>query len=336
MSEGVITETVTAEEAGARLDRWVKRRLKITQGQLEKLLRSGQIRVDGARARANLRLEAGSAVRLPPLPGAFQREAPAIPAKASPLAVEARDRDFIRALVIHEDDEMIALNKPRGLAVQGGTRQGRHHLDALLPALAAGEMVPRLVHRLDKDTSGVILLARHPAAAARLGQLFRAREMEKVYWAVTIGVPHPRAGQLRSWLAKGTGPGEDRERMHLAGQGEDGARHAVTDYAVISTAGQKAAWLALRPRTGRTHQLRVHMHEVGTSILGDRKYATRREPPLGVAEGLHLHARALVVPRRAGRALTITADLPPHMTETFATLGFLLEEAGRDPLEPFA
>ena len=335
----VITETVSVKEEDVRLDRWLKRRLPVTQGQIEKLLRSGQVRVDGARAKANMRLEAGMSVRMPPLhdpdtPGAK-------PSKAN--NVSDRDAQFIRDLVIYQDDDMIALNKPAGIAVQGGTKMGDRHLDAMLPALSDGEFRPRLVHRLDKDTSGVLLLARNPASAARLGEMFKSRDMEKVYWAVTVKVPHPLNGQIRCWMAKGTGSSDeakrgihpDKERMYRSAQGVEGARHSITDYAVISTAGQQAAWVALRPHTGRTHQLRFHMAELDTQIMGDNKYTTRRERPSGVASGLHLHARSLIVARPHGRPITITAELCGHMQETFATLGFLQSEAGTDPLAPF-
>ena len=329
---GVVTETVTREEAGARLDRWIKRRLTLTQGEIQKLLRTGQVRVDGARARANTRLEAGQEVRLPPVKADQWRTGGEEGVRTK--AVSDRDAAFIHSLVIHADDDMIALNKPAGIAVQGGTGQGRH-IDGMLDALVQGEHRPRLVHRLDRETSGVLLLARHPAAAARLGDLFRSRDMAKIYWAVTVGVPNPPAGQLRGWMAKGAGPGEAREKMRPARQGEEGARHAITDYAVVSQAAQRAAWVALKPETGRMHQLRFHMSEIGTSILGDDKYPTRREVPGGVATGLHLHARALLVPRKAGRPLKLIAPLPPHMTETFETLGFIEELAGADPMEPF-
>lgn len=328
---GVVTETVGAKEAGSRLDRFIKRRVRLSQGEVEKLLRTGQVRVDGGRAKANMRLEAGQLVRLPPLSAEAWR--PSERERAGTLP--ARDAAFIRELVIYRDDELIALNKPAGIAVQGGTGQGRH-IDGLLGALTEGEHRPRLVHRLDRDTSGLLLLARHPAAAKRLGELFRSREMDKVYWAVTVGVPNPRAGQLRSWMAKGAGPGEAREKMRPARQGEPGARHAVTNYATISTAGQRAAWIALKPQTGRTHQLRFHMAELGTAILGDMKYETRREVPGGVAKGLHLHARALILPRAGRRPLMLEAPLPAHMQETFETLGFLEQEAGTSPLDPFA
>jgi 23S rRNA pseudouridine955/2504/2580 synthase len=341
----IVTETVSLEEEGARLDRWVKRRVPMTQAQLERLLRTGQIRVDGARAKASHRLNAGQEVRLP----FFKPDESGKPFR--PARGQDTESAFLKALVIHEDDEMIVLNKPAGLAVQGGTGQGRH-VDGMLDALQSGEHRPALVHRLDKDTSGLLMLAKHPAAAARLGEMFRGRDIEKVYWAVTVGVPSPQHGQIRCWMVKAipddtaeggyrlAEPGgkrrdSDRERMVRSAQGVEGARHAITDYAVITTAGQRAAWVALRPHTGRMHQLRLHMLEMNTSILGDRKYKSRREVPHGLADGLHLHARGLVIPRPRGAPLTLEAPLPDHMLQTFQTLGFLEKEAGRHPLDPF-
>ncbi|MEO1473904.1 MAG: RluA family pseudouridine synthase [Pseudomonadota bacterium] len=328
----VVTETVTHEEAGARLDRWVKRRLSVTQGEVEKLLRSGQIRVDGSRAKSNTRLEAGQAVRLPPL-----TKKPKVAGDDIKGQRRGGDEAFLQSLVIHEEDDFFVLNKPAGLAVQGGTKINRH-IDGMLGYLRGdNEHRPKLVHRLDRETSGVLVVARHPAAAASLGNLFRGRTLDKVYWAVTVKVPQPRSGQVRCWMARGDGSEgqEDRERMYRSGQTVDGARHSITDYAVVSTAGQRAAWVALKPVTGRTHQLRFHMSELETSILGDDRYTTRKEVPQGVGSGLHLHARAIVLPRKTGNPLTVTAPLPPHMDETFKTLGFLETEAGRDPLDPF-
>ena len=330
MSGQVINETVSAKEAGVRLDRWIKRRNPLTQGQIEKLLRTGQIRVDGARAKSSTRLEPGMIVRLPPPATAGGQTASRDPRPRN----TSRDFEFLKPLIIYEDEDMFVLNKPSGVAVQGGTKQGGRHIDGMLDALSDGEYRPRLIHRLDKDTSGLLVIARHPAAAARLGKLFKSREIEKVYWAVTVGVPQPHAGQLRSWMTKGEGQ-EGRERMVLGRHGDRDSKHAITDYAVISTAAQRAAWVALKPQTGRTHQLRFHMHELGTSILGDTKYQTAREVPQGVAPGLHLHAYALVMPRARGPKLVLRAPLSGTMKQTFETLGFSESEAGSDPLEPF-
>lgn len=346
MSGQIVNETVSDKEDNTRLDRWLKRRVQLTQGQVEKLLRTGQVRVDGGRAKSNTRVLTGMEIRYPQITGEGRP-------KPKRDDISNRDAQFIRELVLYQNDDIIALNKPAGIAVQGGSKQA-HHIDELLGALSDNEHRPVLVHRLDKDTSGVLLLARHPNAAAKLGDLFRSREMSKIYWAVTVGVPNPPAGQIRCWMAKGV-PDEyeptgwrvvdpkrrgrrdsDRERMIRSAQGVDGARHSVTDYVVVSTAAQRAAWVALKPETGRMHQLRFHMEELGTSILGDRKYATRREVPRGLAPGLHLHARSLIIPRKHGGPLTLTAPLPAHMSESFATLGFLEQEAGRNPLELFA
>ena len=331
MSGDVQNIEVTYEESGARLDRWFKRRFEgVTQGQVEKFLRTGQIRVDGARAKSSTRLEEGQMVRVPPLPSKADIEKVK---KERARKVSAKDQSFVRDMVIYEDNDIIALNKPHGLAVQGGTNTNRH-VDGMLDALGDGEHRPRLVHRLDRDTSGILLIAKHPRAAAELGDMFRDRSLKKVYWAVVAGVPHPIRGQIRSWMIKGT-EGADKERMVPAIQSDKGSQHAVTEYAVITTAGQKAAWMALSPLTGRTHQLRFHMEEIKNAIIGDPKYPGRREPLNGLADGLHLHARALVIPRKTGKDLTIVAPLPKHMEQTFKTLGFLMEEAGKDPWEPF-
>lgn len=331
MSGGVVFETVSDMESGTRLDRWIKRRTQITQGQLEKLLRTGQVRVDGARAKSSTRLHTGQQVRLPPFAETVYQRAPAGAARAS--RSDRGAAGFLRRLIIYQDDDLMALNKPSGIAVQGGTKQTRH-IDGMLDALSNGETRPRLVHRLDRDTSGVLVLARHPRAAAELGALFRERALEKIYWAVTVGVPSPRSGQVRGWIVKGAGA-EGRERMEAGRQGQQGARHAVTDFATVSTAGQRAAWVACRPETGRTHQIRFHLQELGASILGDEKYKTGREVPGGVGAGLHLHARAIILPRASGPPRTITAPLPEHMTDTFRTLGFLEAEAGNAPSDPF-
>lgn len=330
MSDGVQLVEVTYEDSGARLDRWFKRRFEgVTQGQVEKFLRTGQIRVDGARAKSSTRLEQGQMVRVPPLPTKAQIEQKK---DERSKALSPKDEAFIREMIIYQDDDIVALNKPGGLAVQGGTNT-RRHIDGLLDALGDGEHRPRLVHRLDKETSGVLLIAKHPRAAAELGDMFRERTLKKVYWAVVGGVPIPHNGQIRSWMIRGEGP--DKERMVPAIQSDKGSQHAITEYAVISTAGQRGAWMALSPLTGRTHQLRFHMEEIGNAIVGDPKYPGRREPMNGLAEGLHLHARALVIPRKKGKPLELVAPIPPHMKKTFDALGFLLEEAGDDPWEPF-
>lgn len=336
MSTEVSLQTVSESDTGVRLDRWIKRRREIPQGKIEKLLRTGQIRVDGKRAKSNERLTAGSTVRLPPLPVTEQKQ----PRFSN---FSHKKQEFIREMVIYQDEEIIALNKPSGLAVQGGTKT-TEHIDGFLDILAEKNERPKLVHRLDRDTSGVLLLARNAKTARKIGELFRSKEISKIYWAITVGVPTPKSGQLRSWMTKRASSTADsgnkqnygRQRMHIADQNDTNAVHAVTDYAVISVAAQKAAWVALRPQSGRTHQLRLHMSELGTSILGDRKYTCDLEVPGGLSDRLHLHARTLIVPRSNSKPIQITAPLPNHIKETFATLGFLEEEAGVHPEERFA
>lgn len=327
----VVNLLVADDEDDTRLDRWLKRKFHgLTQGQIEKALRKGEIRVDGGRAKSNTRLKAGQKVRVPPMaaPESEDDDRP----RASGSKVKSSDADMMRSLVIHDDERIVVLNKPAGLAVQGGTGTSRH-IDALSRALVRDtEEKPRLVHRLDRDTSGVLVLAKSVSAANELGKLFRSRELEKVYWAVTLGVPHPQHGELRGWMIKSTGPGDDKEKMRPALQNEKGSVHAITQYSVISPAGRKAAWMALKPETGRTHQLRFHMAEMGTQIIGDKKYTSPGELPQGLASGLHLHARALRLPGPGGRGapLELVAELPPHMKQTFDVLGFD-ESLGADP-----
>ncbi|WP_207484314.1 RluA family pseudouridine synthase [Arenibaculum pallidiluteum] len=319
----VRTLVVAADEAEIRLDRWFKRHFpQIGHGHLEKLLRTGQVRVDGKRAKAATRLEAGQSVRVPPVTA--EPAAPAAP------RVSERDAAWLRSLVLFRDEDVIALDKPAGLAVQGGTNTARH-LDGMLDALRfdAAER-PRLVHRLDKDTSGVLLLARSAFAAARLAETFRGKDARKYYWAVTAGVPKPLQGKIDAPLAKEAGPQGER----VAAGAEEG-RRAVSLYQVIEAAGKRAAWVALWPLTGRTHQLRVHMAAIGTPILGDGKYGGEGAFISGaeVPKQIHLHARRIILPHpRKGGRIDVTAPLPPHMRATWSYFGF----DGEDDGDPFA
>jgi len=325
----VETVEVSADDGEARIDRWLRRRYpQLTQGQVEKLLRTGQVRVDGARVKASDRVAPGQSVRIPPLPDA--------PVSRPAGAISKKDEDYVRSLVLHRDDDVIVLNKPHGLAVQGGTATTRH-LDALLDGLKFdAEKKPKLVHRLDRDTSGCLVLARHPRAAAFLGEAFRDRDTDKIYWAIVVGSPRPRVGELRSWMRKAPGPRDaDREMMQPALQSDEGAVHAVTQYAVLSEAAQRAAWVALRPVTGRTHQLRFHMAEMGYGIAGDPKYKSHRPTPNDLNSALMLHARALRLPHPSGGELNVSAPLSGHMRAAFNLLGFDERDA-RDPFEPFA
>ncbi|WP_137180063.1 RluA family pseudouridine synthase [Roseomonas sp. AR75] len=310
---------VAAADGETRLDRWFRRHYPaLTQGALQKMLRTGQVRVDGKRAEANTRLIPGQEIRIPPMP-----DAPAPRAAAKPI--DPREAKALEAMVIHRDDHVLVLDKPHGLPVQGGPGIAKH-LDGMLDALRFGaEDRPRLVHRLDKDTSGVLVLARTPAAAAHLAAAFRGRDVRKTYWAVTVGEPTPQAGRIDLPLVKQGGP--RGERTAPAEDGE-GAR-AVTDFRTLDAARRRAAWLELNPITGRTHQLRVHCAEaLGCPILGDGKYGGAGAHLEGLPGQLHLHARALRFPHPAGGTLEVSAPLPPHMKETFVFLGF---EAPRTP-----
>src|SRR6185437_9637050 len=261
----VATRTVSRDEADIRLDRWFRRHFPgVTQGAILKLCRTGQVRVDGHRADAATRLAAGQSVRIPPLP-----EAP--PAKPEPAPVDPDIARDVQRMVIYRDDSVLVLNKPAGLAVQGGPGITRH-LDAWLDAVRFGAPDrPRLVHRLDRDTSGVLLLARTPGTAAKLAAAFRGRDVEKTYWAVVAGRPVPPSGRIDLPLRRIGGA--RGERTEIADRDDKDAARAITDYRTLDHAGQKLAWLEMRPLTGRTHQLRVHCVAIGAPILGDVKYA---------------------------------------------------------------
>jgi 23S rRNA pseudouridine955/2504/2580 synthase len=312
---------VIADEADIRLDRWLRRHFPgLTQGALEKMCRTGQIRVDGKRVEAATRLQPGQSVRVPPLP-----DRPAL--KLAPKPIDEGEARDLQRLVLYRDELVMALNKPHGLPVQGGPGITRH-LDGMLDALRFGAPDrPRLVHRLDRDTSGLLLLARTPGAAAKLAAAFRGRDVEKTYWAVVVGVPDPPAGRVDRPLARIGGP--RGERTAMAGPEDPKAAHAITEYATLDTVGKKFALVALSPHTGRTHQLRVHMASLGTPILGDGKYGVEKSRVDGYAEALHLHARALRFPHPAGGMLSLQADLPAHMRETFRALGFSAPAAAK-------
>jgi 23S rRNA pseudouridine955/2504/2580 synthase len=312
----VAMRTVSEDEAEIRLDRWFRRHFPaVTQGAIQKLCRTGQVRVDGRRVEAATRLAPGQAVRVPPLPDALPAAAPVREAAPDPRLVKDLER-----LVLYRDEQVIALNKPAGLPVQGGPGIVRH-LDGMLDALRfGGPDRPRLVHRLDRDTSGVLLLARSPGVAARLAAAFRTRQVTKTYWAVVVGRPVPPEGRITLALARVGGP--RGERTAPAERDDPDAARAITDYATLDHVGRKLAWLELMPLTGRTHQLRVHCAALGTPILGDGKYGEAQAHLEGLSGQLHLHARALTLPHPAGGTLELAADLPAHMRESFATLGF--------------
>lgn len=321
--KGVQSLTVSADDDDIRLDRWFKRHFPaVKHGRLEKLLRTGQVRVDGGRVKASTRLAQGQTVRVPPI---SERADPAKKGKNDDVSAE--DRNWIRSLVLHSDGDVIALNKPPGIAVQGGRKVSRH-IDGLLSALVdSGEERPKLVHRLDRDTSGVLLIARRAGVAASLGEVFHSRRARKIYWALVAGVPRPREGTVDAPLSKKA----DSDGREMVVTDFEAGKSAKTEYRVIENAGRKAAWVLLRPHTGRTHQLRVHCAAIGTPIVGDGKYGGAESRLDGVpgSDRLHLHARSITIPHPAGGNLTVTAPLPPVMVKTWQFLGFDL--ARKDP-----
>jgi 23S rRNA pseudouridine955/2504/2580 synthase len=310
MVSAVESRTVKEGEAGMRLDRWFRAHFpQIRHGELEKLLRTGQVRVGGGRVKANRRLEPGEEVRIPPL-----RATPPAPAPSRP---RPEDATFLRSIALYEDDAILALNKPAGLPVQGGEKASRH-IDGMLDAFAVNGERPRLVHRLDRDTSGLLLLAKTRAAAAALSESFRRHEVEKTYWALVAGSPRPRAGTIDLALIKRRNAASE-ERVAPA---EDEGKSAVTDYQVVEEAGT-VSFLALRPRTGRTHQLRVHCAALGTPIVGDGKYGGAKARIEGVAPTLHLFCRSMTFPHpAAGRTMTLSSPLSGPMLETWKFFDF--------------
>jgi 23S rRNA pseudouridine955/2504/2580 synthase len=309
---------VKANEHGLRLDRWFRVNFPaVTHAYLNKLLRTGQVRVDGGRVKSNMRLEEGQDVRIPPL--AFDKRR--IDASESSRPLTKEERALFRSMILYEDEDLYVLNKPEGLAVQGGTRTHRH-IDGLLMGLAAelGER-PRLVHRLDRDTSGVLVVAKGRPVASSLGRLFATRSVRKIYWALVKGVPKPAQGRIDVPLIKtGTFEG-DRVKAAIEEERED-AQRAVTNYAVIDKAPPALAWVSLKPITGRQHQLRAHMAHIGHPILGDNKYAGDKDLPEAVANKLHLHARRITFPHPRSGTVDVTAPLPKFMRETWKYFGF--------------
>jgi 23S rRNA pseudouridine955/2504/2580 synthase len=317
--KAVGNRTVSAEESGMRVDRWFHLHYpQLTHAYLNKLLRTGQVRVGGKRVKANARLSAGQELRIPPL--AFERRPADLPAEqVSPLS--PKERALFRSMVLYEDEDLYVLDKPEGLAVQGGTRTHRH-IDGLLLGLAAElKERPRLVHRLDRETSGVLVVAKRRAIAAALGRLFATRSVRKIYWALVKGVPRPAQGQIDLALIKARSGEGDRVRA-ADEEEEDEAQRAVTSYAVIDKAPPVASWVSLKPVTGRQHQLRAHMSIIGHPILGDAKYGGMDALPDGIARKLHLHARRICFPHPRGGAVDVTAPLPDFMRRSLEFFGF--------------
>ncbi|MCK5373928.1 MAG: RluA family pseudouridine synthase [Alphaproteobacteria bacterium] len=330
--------TVKQDDDGQRLDRWLRKSVpELSYVLAQKLLRKGQIRINGKRVKPDTRIEAGQKVKIPP--SAFQRQdgkPSRIPFKPK---ITDKDRAFMRSLVIYEDEDIIALNKPYNLAVQGGTNT-KYHIDGMLEVFKNKEgVVPRLVHRLDKDTSGILLLARSAKVARALGENFKRHDIRKIYWAVVSPVPEVFEGTIKAPILKSGG---DYEKMEI---NEEEGKIAVTEYVVIENAGREAAFIAFWPRTGRTHQIRVHAAKVlGCGVLGDRKYrATKDEESkrieadlvgMDIVKRLHLHAHRLILPHpiKSGHMLDIVAPLPVDLVRSWKALGFN-HKYKQDPFE---
>ena len=343
---GVQILNISEDDAEQRVDRWLRKKFPyLTQGRIEKMCRKGELRVNGGRVKTATRLAYGDKVRVPPLTDSDSQPAPKAIRK-----ITRSDSEMIQSCVLWKDEHIIALNKPSGLPSQGGSGQGDRHVDGLAEALKFGyKDKPKLVHRLDKDTSGLLLLARTDRVARRLGEALRHRNVRKLYWAAVAGVPSPRAGSIKYGLVKapGRGRGGEGEKMQCIHPREvanvEGAKRAHSDFAVQDTAGMRMSWVALVPITGRTHQLRAHMAEMGHPIIGDGKYggSVADNPGDGwgagiggeVSRKLHLHARTLIIEHPITKEIiTLQAPLPEHMQQTWDFVNWNVDHA---PLDPF-
>ncbi|GAA6208747.1 RluA family pseudouridine synthase [Cognatishimia sp. WU-CL00825] len=342
---GVQNLTIVADDADMRLDRWMKQKFpQLNQIRIEKMCRKGEIRLDGGRVKPATRLVEGQNIRIPPVPDYYE------PKQHSERRISAADEKLIQSCVLYRDDHLIVLNKPAGLPTQGGSKQTRH-VDGLAEALKFGnDEKPRLVHRLDKDTSGVLVLARSRKMASDLTAAFRHHATRKIYWAVVGGVPTPYLGEIKYGLVKagGHGPRGEGEKMHCVHPREvastPGAKRAITQYATLYRVASRAAWVAMEPVTGRTHQLRAHMAEIGHPIIGDGKYGGSGQENLGdgwgaqlggmISKKLHLHARTMSFEHPVTKQpLIVHAPLPEHMQNTFDTFDWAPHMAAEDPFE---
>lgn len=339
---GVQTLIVGQDEGDQRLDRWLRRRFPhLTQGAIGKMCRKGELRIDGGRVRPETRVEPGQKIRIPPLPAALTSPAPV----TRPAGVSARDEKMMRDAVIWMDDHIIALNKPAGLPSQGGSGQGSQHVDALSAVFVRHGEKPRLVHRLDKETSGVLLLARSARVARALSESLRHRNVKKIYWAAVAGVPEPKAGTIRYGLLRVPSGAHDEKMKPIHPRelaSTPGAQRAMTHFVTMAWLAGRASWVGLSPVTGRTHQLRAHMAAIGHPILGDTKYGgTGQDNPgdgwgagLGgdLARQLHLHSRAVVFEHPVTKRLvSAVAPLSPHMRTTWEYVGWDPDYAIVDP-----
>ncbi|ABE40355.1 ribosomal large subunit pseudouridine synthase C [Rhodopseudomonas palustris BisB5] len=322
----VETVVVTADENNMRVDRFLEARFPgLSFSHIQRIVRKGELRVNGKRADSKDRLEEGQSVRIPPL----KLDTPKLPGHLS--EAEQKTLQALKEMTLYEDADVLVLNKPLGLAVQGGSGTTRH-IDLMLEVMRDSKgQKPRLVHRIDKETAGCLLVAKTRFAATALTGSFRSRSARKIYWALVAGVPKPKQGRISTYLAKDES--EDDSIMRVAAHGDDGASHAVTYYAVVETSATKLAWVSLKPVTGRTHQLRAHMAHIGHAIIGDPKYFNIEnwKLPGGLQNRLHLLARRIVIPHPRGGVIDVSAPLPPHMLQSWNLLG--LEHDRFDPIE---
>jgi len=315
---------IKEDDNGQRLDRWLKKQ-GMPYALIQKAIRKGEVRIDSKRVKADAKLVTGQIVRIPPMED-----------KRAPDKHKLTDKDkaYIKDMVIYEDADIIALNKPSGIATQGGSKQSRY-IDLYLEAFTNKDGVkPRLVHRLDKDTSGILLLARNAQTARKMGDAFKGRDIKKIYWAITSPTPETPEGTIKAPLSKAGG--SNKERMVVD---EEEGKMAITDFVVLESALGSAALVAFWPRTGRTHQLRVHAELIGCPIVGDKKYSrlpeqeewheARRKAEadlkdMDLANRLHLHARRIILPHpsKHGKMLDITAPLPAELKKSWKALGF--------------
>jgi 23S rRNA pseudouridine955/2504/2580 synthase len=322
----VQTVVVTADENNMRVDRFLEARFPgLSFSHIQRIVRKGELRVNGKRADSKDRLEEGQSIRIPPL----KLDAPKVGSELSEAATKTLST--LKDMILYEDADVMVLNKPAGLAVQGGSGITRNVDDMLEVMRDAKGQKPRLVHRLDKETAGCLLIAKTRFAATALTGSFRHRSARKIYWALVAGVPKPKQGRISTYLAKEES--EDDTIMRIAAHGDEGASHAVTYYAVVETSAQKLAWVSLKPVTGRTHQLRAHMAHIDHAIVGDPKYFNKEnwQLPGGLQKRLHLLARRIVIPHPRGGVIDATAPLPPHMLQSWNLLG--LEAERFDPIE---
>ncbi|HTB04466.1 MAG TPA: RluA family pseudouridine synthase [Bradyrhizobium sp.] len=323
----VQTVVVTADETNMRVDRFLEARFPgLSFSHIQRIVRKGELRVNGKRADSKDRLEEGQSIRIPPLKLDAPKAAPGSLSEAAQKTLQA-----LKDMILFEDADVMVLNKPAGLAVQGGSGITRNIDDMLEVMRDAKGQKPRLVHRLDKETAGCLLVAKTRFAATALTGSFRHRSARKIYWALVAGVPKPKQGRISTYLAKEEN--EEDTIMRIAAHGDEGASHAVTYYAVVETSATKLAWVSLKPVTGRTHQLRAHMAHIDHAIVGDPKYFNKEnwELPGGLQKRLHLLARRIVIPHPRGGFIDATAPLPPHMLQSWNLLG--LEADRFDPIE---